>query len=82
MVFQALRDYKQQHFKLADSLLISRYLATISFVIFWDFSMFYQIFFSSQMKRCANITYKHCFYELPHELPKDLRLRILGSWEI
>ena len=79
MVFQALRDYKQQPFKLADSLLIRRYLATISFIILWDFSTFYEIFFSSQMKRCANITYKHCVYELLHELPKDLRLRILGS---
>ena len=39
--------------------------------------MFYQIFLSPQMKRCAIITYKHGIYELPHELPKDLRLRIL-----
>ena len=39
--------------------------------------MFYQIFLSSKMKRCAIITHKHGIYELPHELPKDLRLRIL-----
>ena len=26
------------------------------------------------MKRCAIITYKHSIYELPHELPNDLRL--------
>ena len=39
--------------------------------------MFYQIFLSSKMKRCAIITYKHGIYALPHELPKDLRLRIL-----
>ena len=25
------------------------------------------------------ITYKHGAYELPHELPNDLRLRILGN---
>ena len=25
------------------------------------------------------ITYKHGMYELPHELPNDLRFRILGN---
>ena len=44
--------------------------------------MFYQIFLSSQMKRCAIITYKHGIYELPHELPNDLRLKISGNQEI
>ena len=44
--------------------------------------MFYQIFLSPQVKRCAFITYKHGASELPHELPKDLRLRILGNEEI
>ena len=39
--------------------------------------MFYQIFLSPQVKRCAIVTYKHGIYELPHELPNDLRLRIL-----
>ena len=51
------------------------YTATISCIIFWDFSMFYQIFLSPQVKRWANITYKHGRYELPHDLPNDLRLR-------
>ena len=32
-----------------------------------------------QVKRCVIITYKHALYELPHELPNDLRLRILGN---
>ena len=41
--------------------------------------MFYQIFLSPQVKRWANITYKHGIYELPHELPNDLRLRKLGN---
>ena len=41
--------------------------------------MFYQIFLSPQMKRHAIITYKHGIYELPNELPKGLRLRILGN---
>ena len=37
--------------------------------------MFYQIFLSPQVKRYAIITYKHGIYELPYELPKNLRLR-------
>ena len=44
--------------------------------------MFYQIFLLPQVKRCAIITYKHGIYELPHELPNNLRLRILGNLEI
>ena len=45
--------------------------------------MFYQIFLSPQMKRRAITTYKHGIYELPHELPNDLRLLwILGKQEI
>ena len=41
--------------------------------------MFNQIFLSSQVKRCAIITYNHDIYGLPHELPDDLRLRFLGN---
>ena len=40
---------------------------TISFLISWDFSMFYQIYLSPQMKRWAIITYKHGIYQLLHE---------------
>ena len=36
--------------------------------------MFYQIILSPQVKRCAINTYKHGIYELPHELPNNLRL--------
>ena len=39
--------------------------------------MFYQIFLSPKVKRWAIITYKHGRYELPHELPNDLRLKDL-----
>ena len=56
--------------------------ATICFILFWDFSMFYQIFLSSQLKGCGIITYKHGIFELPHELPNYLRLRILENQEI
>ena len=47
--------------------------ATISFTIFWDFSMFYQIFLSVQLKLWPIITYKHGIYEFPHVLLNDLR---------
>ena len=36
--------------------------------------MFYQIFISPQVKRSAIISYKQGIYELPHQLPNDLRL--------
>ena len=36
--------------------------------------MFYQIFFSPQVKRIKIISNKHGTHELPHELPEDLNL--------
>ena len=42
-------------------------------MIFWDFSMFYQIFLLPQVKRSAIISNKHGIYELPHELPNGRR---------
>ena len=54
---------------------------TIMNIIFWDFLMLYQIFFSQQVKQSVIISDKHGIYELPHDLPHDLRLRILGKWE-
>ena len=53
--------------------------STISFIIILDFLMFYEIFPSPEVKRCVIITDKHDVYELPHEFPNDLRLRILGN---
>ena len=44
--------------------------------------MYYQIFFSTQVKRCVIITYKHGIYKHPHELSKDLKHGILGNKEI
>ena len=35
--------------------------------------MFYRIFLSPQVKRCAIITYKHAIYKMRHELLNDLR---------
>ena len=45
------------------------------------FLMFYQIFFSLQVKRSAVISNKQGVCEVPHELPNDLRFRILGNKE-
>ena len=41
--------------------------------------MFYQIFLSPQVKRSTTFNKKHGIYELSHELPNDLRLRISGK---
>ena len=38
---------------------MEKFLSTISFVIFRDFVMFYQLLPSPQVKLCAIITYKH-----------------------
>ena len=54
--------------------------ATIIFIIVLDSLMFYQILLSLQVKRCTIITYKHGMYELPHNLPNDLRLKIFFFW--
>ena len=48
---------------------------TIMDIIFWDFLLLYQIFFSSQVKRSVIISNKHGIYKLPN----DLRLRILEN---
>ena len=50
-------------------------------MIFWDFLILYQIVFSPRVKRSMSISNKHCVYDLPHELPNDLRLSILGNLE-
>ena len=54
----------------------NKILQTIIFIIFWDPLM------SPQVKLCAIITYKHGVYKLPHDLPNDLRLTILGNYQI
>ena len=41
--------------------------------------MFYQIFTSPQVKQWDIISFKHGIYDLPHELPNDLKLRNLGN---
>ena len=58
------------------------YWLTIAVILFWGFVMFDQIFLSPQKKRSVIISSKHGLYELTHELPNDLRLRILRNEEI
>ena len=46
-------------------------------IVFEDFLILYQNFFSPQVKRSVIISNKQSIYELPHELPNDLRLKDL-----
>ena len=41
--------------------------------------MFFQIFPSPQVKRCAIITYEHGIHVFARDVPKDLRLRTIGN---
>ena len=43
--------------------------------------MFYQILFSQHVKRSPVISNKQPIYELLHELPNNLRLRMLQNYE-
>ena len=47
--------------------------ATIMEIILLDFLMFYKIFLSPQVKQSAIISNKQGVYELPHELPNEIR---------
>ena len=49
-------------------------------IIFWESLKFYQIFLSSQVKQSLIISNKLVYtgiYELPHDLPNNLRFKIL-----
>ena len=49
------------------------------FMIFWDILITERIFFLPQVKRSVIIFNKHATYELPHELPNDLRQKLKFS---
>ena len=66
-----------EHFSRSVNLLVKLLTTTIMDIIFRDFLIFYQIFFSPQVKRSVIISNKHGIYALPHKLPHDLR--ILGN---
>ena len=44
--------------------------------------MFHQILPSPQVKQSKIAGFNYGIYELPHEVPSDLRLRNLGNYEI
>ena len=48
-------------------------------IIFWDFLILYQIFFSPQVKRSVIVSNKHGIYEFPNKWQNKLRLKILGN---
>ena len=50
--------------------------------MFWNVAMFKYRPDSPQVKRNVISSIANMVYELPHELPNDLRLRILGNKEI
>ena len=54
-------------------------LQTTMFIIFWDILIDDQTFFSLEMKRSVIISNKHGINELLHELPNNLRHKILGN---
>ena len=56
-------------------------VTTMMDIMFSEFLILYQFIFSPQMKRRMVISNKVGIYELPHELPNNLRLRILGNEE-
>ena len=52
---------------------------TTMVIIFGNFLMFDQIFYSPQVKRSVIISNKHGMHVLPYKLPNSLRLRILRN---
>ena len=54
-------------------------ITTILTIIFSDILMFDKTFVSPQVKRIVIISNKHGMYELPHQLPNNLRLKNLGN---
>ena len=80
---QVVNRLSKQRLKLCNKLDIQQSndleRPSISFIIFWEFLMFYQIFLSPQVKPWTIISYEHGIYELPQDLLNDLRLRKLGN---
>ena len=73
----SLLNFPDQKILLLNTVL--NYLGPTILVIFRDMLMFDEVFVSPQVKRIVIISNKHGIYELPHELPNDLRLRTLGN---
>ena len=56
--------------------------STILVILFSNFTMCECMCDSPQVKRNVISSIANLVYELPHELPNDLRLRVLGNKEI
>ena len=74
-----LTEYKKTNYFLQKSCWKWGRETTILVIIFWDILIFDKIFVSPQVKRIVIISNKNGIYELPHELPNELRLRTLGN---
>ena len=59
-----------------------KYFQTILVIIFWNLTMFQYRSDSVQVKQNVISSIAKVVYDLPHELPKELRLRILGNKEM
>ena len=73
-LFRRMIQVWYQYFKIC--------LATILATIFWHFLIISLRSDSPQVKRYLISSITNWVHELPHELPNDLRLRILGNQEI
>ena len=58
------------------------FCATILVIIFWHFLIISLRSESPQVKRYLISSITNLLHEFPHELPNNLRPRILGNWEI
>ena len=73
-------DASLSFFIMSDSVFLL--VPTIMVIIFWNFTMFYYRPDEPQVKRNVISSKVNLVYALPHELPNDLRLKILGNKEI
>ena len=72
-------DWEYIHYMVPGKKKVDFKAPAIIFVLFWHSFMFFKVFLLLQVKWCAIITYRNAIHELSHELPNDLRLRILGN---
>ena len=52
---------------------------TMMYIIFWEFLVFYEFFYSPQVKRSVIISHKHGICNLLYKLKNKVRFSILGN---
>ena len=52
---------------------------TMMYIIFWEFLVFYEFFYSPQVKRSVIISHKHGICNLLYKLKNKVRYSILGN---